>query len=85
MLNIESFLRKTAEYINATHPEFTVYVEKTPDVLLYQVLSISKKGGSKITLSYTDNYSPDDLNYLGNDVEHTPENYAKYVMSLLEK
>ena len=85
MSNIESFLRKTAECINATHPEFTAYVESTPDALLYQVLSISKKGGGKISLSYSDNIDPDDLEYSSNDVEHTPDNYAKYLLSLLEE
>ena len=86
MLNLVDFLHKTADVINKSYPEFKACVEEgEPGALkLYRVFSIKKGDESKITISYSDTVCPDDLSYLDSD-EHTPENYARYIMSLISR
>lgn len=86
MLNLVDFLHKTADAINKSYPEFKACVEEgEPGALqLYRVFTIKKGDESKITISYSDMIGPDDLSYLDSD-EHTPENYARYIMSLISR
>lgn len=87
MLSLVDFLHKTANVINKSYPEFKACVEDgEPGALqLYRVFSIKKGDESKITISYSDTVCPDDLSYLDSSDEHTPENYARYIMSLISR